>query len=169
MVARHGWLRDFDVVYSAHLSPYGAVPAALQHSPNTEVSVHVLHLTGDQLAAIHATEPNYLLCRLEGIRLELDDGGRLEEVDAHLTRWGCLSVNGAERALSAVRARGRAFAQLGEEAVLGAVRDQLAPDQDLDEFIADGTADPLCQKDRSTALSEQGLRFAWSAWQRLEG
>ena len=26
-------LREFDVVYSAHISPYGAVPATLQRSP----------------------------------------------------------------------------------------------------------------------------------------
>jgi hypothetical protein len=53
------WLHDFDVVYSAHISPYGAIPATLQSSPGTAARVAVLHLTPEQLRLVSATEPNY--------------------------------------------------------------------------------------------------------------
>ena len=50
---------DFDVVYSAHVSPYGAVPATLIESPGTTAPVFVLHPTPEQHALLTASEPNY--------------------------------------------------------------------------------------------------------------
>ncbi len=156
----HGWLHDFDVAYSAHLSPYGAVPATLQHSPGTQVSVHVLHLDDRQLAAIESAEPNYRLVRLADISLDLDGGGRLESVDAYLSRHGCLAVKGAERALSAIRARRRRFPAADAASILAAVRDRLAPTDDLDAFILDGVADPALQRRRTAVLRADARPFA---------
>ena len=165
----HGWLRDFDVVYSAHVSPYGAIPATLQHSPGTEVSVHVLHLDERQLDAIDAAEPNYQLVRLEGISLELDGGhGRLEAVDAYVSRHGCLAVEGRECALAALRARGRTFAARDHEATLTAVRDRLASGQDLETFILGGLADPALQAQRTAQLRADARPFAWRRWRPVE-
>src|SRR6478752_8024087 len=56
-------LEDFDVVYSAHVSPYGAVPATLMESPGAVAPVFVLHPTAEQGALLTATEPNYDLVR----------------------------------------------------------------------------------------------------------
>ena len=165
----HGWLRDCDVVYSAHLSPYGAVPATLQHSPGTEVSVHVLHLDDRQLAAIDVAEPNYRLVRLEGISLELDgDHGRLEAVDAYISRHGCLVLEGGECALGAIRARGRVFPARGHEATLAAVRDRLAPGEELEGFILGGLADPALLARWTARLRSDARAFAWPRWRPLE-
>jgi hypothetical protein len=169
VAAVHGWLREFDVVYSAHLSPYGAVPATLQHSPGAEVSVHVLHLDDRQLAAIDTAEPNYRLVRLEDICIDLDGRPQLEGVDAYLSRHGCLAVEGAECALSAVRARGRAFAACEQEAMLAAVRDRLAPREDLDTFILGGVDDPALQGRRTAALRADARAFAWPGCRALGG
>jgi hypothetical protein len=50
-------LQGFDVVYSAHVSPYGAVPATLLESPGTTAPVFVLHPTPEQLALLTVSEP----------------------------------------------------------------------------------------------------------------
>ena len=116
------WLHDFDVVYSAHISPYGAVPATLQRSPGTAVRVAVLHLTPEQLTLLSATEPNYEPSILEDVRCELADGTVRSQLSAYLGRHGCLLVDGAEVALVAVPARDRRFAEMSEPQVLEHVR-----------------------------------------------
>jgi len=45
-------LHGFDVVYSAHVSPYGAVPATLLESPGTVAPVFVLFPTAEQHALL---------------------------------------------------------------------------------------------------------------------
>jgi hypothetical protein len=67
-------LEGFDVVYSAHVSPYGAIPATLRKSPGTTAPVFVLHPTPVQ----HAV-------RSSGRTLpELDQPAILDRVRAHL-------------------------------------------------------------------------------------
>jgi hypothetical protein len=102
-------LDDFDVVYSAHISPYGAVPATLQRSPGTAVTVFVAYPTPEQLRLLSATEPNYELRRLTRIVCRLDIGETLAEVDAYLSRHGCLLAGETEIALAAIPARDRVF------------------------------------------------------------
>ncbi|HSK49355.1 MAG TPA: hypothetical protein VK889_02550 [Solirubrobacterales bacterium] len=104
-------LRDLDAVYSAHVSPHGAVPATLHASPGTTVTVFVAYPDPEQLGALTATEPNYELTRLRRLDLELDDGGRVAELDAYLSRHGPLLVDGTPLALAAIEAFGRRFPQ----------------------------------------------------------
>lgn len=160
----HGRLRGFDVVYSAHLSPYGAVPGTLWPSAGTDVDVHVLHVSVEQVATLRATEPNYELRRLGGLDLVLDGDGparaaATDALDAFVSRHGALAIAGAPVALAAVRARGRALDELGEEAVLALVRDRLAPGVDLDAFVRAGVADPALQARRTAVLRADALRL----------
>ena len=82
---------DFDVVYSAHISPYGAIPATLQRSPGTDVRVHVdLHdrrpdrgHLGDRAELRSASCSRTLSVRIEG-------GEELNEISAYISRHGCL-------------------------------------------------------------------------------
>lgn len=115
-------LHDFDVVYSAHVSPYGAVPATLLESPGTVVPVFVLHPTAEQRALLTATELNY----------DLAEAGGLE---AYRSKHGCLELDGSPVALAAIRSRGRTLPELDEPAVLERVRAQVAPELELEEFI----------------------------------
>lgn len=150
-----GWLHDFDVVYSAHISPYGAVPATLQRSPGTAVRVAVLHLTPEQLRLVSATEPNYEASVLEGVRCELARGAVETELNAYLSRHGCLLVEGAEVALVAVPARDRRFAEMSEPQVLEHVRAALAPEESIDSFVLTNVADPALAQERSARLDRR--------------
>lgn len=85
----HGWA----VVHSAHVSPYGQVPATIVAAPGAVADVHVL-LVADR-TALDATEPNYDRVRLTGIRLDVERLGRLDAVEAYVSRWGPVRVDGA--------------------------------------------------------------------------
>jgi hypothetical protein len=115
-------LRDFDVVYSAHVSPYGAVPATLVKSPGTVAPVFVLHPTAEQHALLTATELNYDLVRIG-------------EAQAYRSKHGCLEFYGSPVALAAIRSHGRILPELDQPAVLERVRAQLAPELELEEFV----------------------------------
>ncbi len=128
-------LRDFDVVYSAHVSPYGSVPATLRRSPGTEVRAFIAYLTDEQLRLVSATEPNYELARFDRPSCALETGDAPPELWAYVSRHGCLLLDGSEVALAEVAARGRHFLELDQRQVLGQARDILAPGRDLASFV----------------------------------
>jgi hypothetical protein len=128
-------LRDFDVVYSAHVSPYGSVPATLRRSPGTEVRAFVAYLTGEQLRLVSATEPNYELARFDRPSCALERGDAPPELWAYVSRHGCLLLDRGEIAVAEIEARGRRFPALGQPRVLEHVRDILAPGRDLGSFV----------------------------------
>lgn len=154
-----GWLHDFDVVYSAHISPYGAVPATLQRSVGTAVRVAVLHLTPEQLRLVSATEPNYEPTHLEGLHCELAGGETKSGLAVYLSKHGCLLVDGAEAALVAVPARGRRFDELSEPQVLEHVRSTLCSEESIDAFVLTNVADPALAQARSAQLPRRPLSF----------
>jgi hypothetical protein len=120
-------LEGFDVVYSAHVSPYGAVPATLIESPGTTAPVFVLHPTAEQRALLTASEPNYDLVEIDGTA-------------AYRSKHGCLQLDGSPVALAAVRSSGRALPELDEPAILERVRGHLEPELSLEEFVRDCVA-----------------------------
>ncbi|HEY6551024.1 MAG TPA: hypothetical protein VIY71_07490 [Solirubrobacterales bacterium] len=151
------WLRDFDVVYSAHISPYGAVPAALQRSPGTVARVHVAYMTSEQLVLVSATEPNYEPTVLSAVECRLDDGKEEAQLSAYISRHGCLLVNGSEVALSAVQATGRRFTELSEPQVLEYVRALACPAESLETFVLANVTDPELAGTRTAQLPRRAL------------
>ncbi len=133
------WLWEHDVVYSAHLSTYGAVPAALRHVAGTLVQVAVTWLTDEQLAAMHKTElpnGNYDYVQMSGIRLETEHGETLTTAHAYLSRRGHLAADdGQAMALAEIDASGRRLRALTQRQALDHVRTAVAPHQDLDDFV----------------------------------
>jgi hypothetical protein len=115
-------LEGFDVVYSAHVSPYGAVPATLIESPGTTAPIFVLHPTAEQRALLTASEPNYDLVEVDGIA-------------AYRSKHGPLKLDDLPVALAAVRSRGRTLPELDEPAMLERVRTHLEPQLSLEEFV----------------------------------
>jgi hypothetical protein len=144
-------LEDFDVVYSAHVSPYGAVPATLQVSAGTVAPVFVAYPTAAQERALTATEPNYELSTLRGAGLRVDRVGVLDAVDVYFSRHGCLALDGSEVALAAVASANRRLPALDEVEVLERVRHILAPELDLAAFVASGL-DPGLAAARTAVL-----------------
>jgi hypothetical protein len=143
-------LGGFDIVYSAHISPYGAVPATLQRSTGTTVPVFVAYPTPEQEELLAATEPNYELHRFHDpdLRTEL---GPVESLDAYVSRHGCLTLDGSEVALAAIEAAERHFPSLGEVEVLERVRQILAPELALERFVA-SSLDPGLAAARTAVL-----------------
>jgi hypothetical protein len=135
-------LDEFDVVYSSHLSPYGAVPATLLESPGTTVTVFVAYPTEQQRRLLSATEPNYEPQSLAGISCRFDDGTELDRLDAFRSRHGPLRLDGMPVALSAIPASGRALPDLSEPDVLERVRSKHFPGLSLEQMIGatDGTS-----------------------------
>jgi hypothetical protein len=115
-------LRDYDVVYSAHVSPYGAVPATLLERPGTVAPVFVLYPTAEQHALLTATELNYDLVTIG-------------DVEAYRSKHGCLELDGSPVALAPVCSRGRNLPELDQPAVLERVRARLQPELTLEQFV----------------------------------
>jgi hypothetical protein len=150
-------LRDFDVVYSAHVSPYGAVPATLRRSPGTEVRAFIAYLTRDQLGLISATEPNYELAKLDrpSCTLDLDDAAA--ELNVYVSRHGCLSIASGEVAVAAIEAYGRVFPAMSQKEILEHVRRRLCPEEPLARFIALTAAHPDTAREHTRQLRETAL------------
>jgi hypothetical protein len=133
-VALHGW----DVVYSAHVTRYGAVPAAVVASPATAASVHLVFPDDEQLAALAATEgQNYRLEQLADFTAELADirGQGPREIDAFISVHGPLLLDGSPVALAAIPARDRVFTELSMPEMLDRVRAAIHPELSLTEFV----------------------------------
>ena len=132
-VALAGW----DVVYSAHVTRYGAVPAAVVASPGTVASVHLVFPNDEQLAALAATEgANYRLERLADFTAELEIGGAgPREIDAFIGVHGPLLLDGSPVALAAIPASGRVFPSLTTPEMIDRVRAAIHPDLTLREFV----------------------------------
>lgn len=115
-------LRDFDVVYSAHVSPYGAIPATLARSPGTEVRAFIAYLTAEQLDLVSATEPNYNLARFDRPSCTLERGAAPAELNVYLSKHGALLIDGREVALSEVPAEGRHLREMTQRQIQERVR-----------------------------------------------
>ena len=95
IAALAGTLRGWAIVHSDHVSPYGAVPATLVRQEGAVAAVHVLLLDDRARAeSLDVSEPNYDRVRLTGLELEVERLGRLDAVDAYISKWGPLYVHG---------------------------------------------------------------------------
>jgi len=133
-------LTGFDVVYSAHIARYGAIPATLGYRPGVKVEVSVLYLDGPPLERLDASEAigvNYERRRFERLEMTVDGLGALATADAYISLHGCFDPgDGMALALSAVPASGRDLPSASAVEALNMARQQLDRDILLDDFIA---------------------------------
>lgn len=127
-------LGGFEVVYSAHVSPYGAVPATLVESPGTVAPVFILHPTPEQHALLTASEPNYNLVELP-VPLAMRTETATRQMEGYRSRHGPLELDGSPVALTAIKSSGRTLPELDEPAILERVRTRLEPHLSLEAFI----------------------------------
>jgi len=163
-------LFDFDVVYSAHFSPYGSIPATLQYSPKTVVEIFVTYLTESQLTHMHETESlgiNYGFGKLSNIKLVLENSITLHEILTYLSLHGCLFINNTYIALSAVNARNRIFPSMDEVEVLTLVKNIINKDKDLDTFILENIKNPEIKEERIKYLKRMSRGFSYKQWVNL--
>jgi hypothetical protein len=156
LAAVRGSLGGFDVVYSAHVSAYGAVPATLWRSEGAELPVFVLFLTQAQAQAVAATEPNYELERLEGARCALGELSDPTGLSAYISRHGPLLRGGAPLAVAEIDTRGRTLPALGQRAAIEAVRRTVRPAWPLERFIVESASRPELPPRWTAALRSNG-------------
>jgi hypothetical protein len=153
------WLHDYDVVYAAHVTAYGALASTLQAAPGCRVRVALTWLDEAQLERMHATEGNYSYGMLAGARLEAEAGPPVHggEVTMYLADHGCLSHGGRPVSLAAVPAAGRRHAALSQTAMQEEVRRRLAPARALDDFILESVADAGARSRRAATLRADAI------------
>lgn len=140
-----GWLADYDVVYSAHITQYGAVASTLQHSPGSRVRIAINWLTETQLTRMHETEgpSTYQYGRMTSLSLSLEAGpaASLAEAFIYFSRNGCLARDGRPVGMAAVTTEQRSHAPLGQVEALTHVRDRYRASADLDRMILEAIRD----------------------------
>jgi hypothetical protein len=155
---QRGWLADHDVVYSAHFASYGSLPAALRHVEGTSVSVAVNWLDDEQLEIMHGTEwDHYHYARLTGISLRLAEGEELGEAYAYLCFSGHTVRDGEPIALAEVAAENRRHDALGQLDALALMRDRLAPDAELVDFVSGHIGDAELRVARTGQLGDAAI------------
>lgn len=147
-------LRDHAVVYSAHFTAYGSLPATLAPQPGAVAWVFVTWLTAPQLAAMHASEG--LGERYDFV--ELGDGAAVDEVrgplrvGAYLSRAGALAHRRLPIRLAEIPATGCRLPALTQRAALRWAHARLAPRTEFTAFVYRLVIDAGFRKASSAAL-----------------
>jgi hypothetical protein len=146
-------LRGFDVVYSAHVSPRGAIPATLHPCDGTEATVFVLLLDQAQLRLVDERERNYRRQPLgDPAALRVEGDFRSAGAYAYLSKHGALDCGGEPCAVAAAApTSGRSFGEMTESEVLAEAARRLGVDESPDEFIA-SSLDPAAAAERTAVL-----------------
>jgi len=169
------WLADYDVVYSAHVTQYGAIAANLQHLPGGRVEVYVTWLSAAQLDRMHETElggENYHYGAMTEIELTLETGPQamLSAAYVYLSTRGCLTDEPSRPVgLTAVAAERRGHGALAQEAAIALVRDRHRPGTDLDLHILATIRDQALRRDLIAEMAEHALPAAAPHFHILEG
>lgn len=150
-------LRDFDTVFSAHITSYGSIAATLHPAAGATVNLFVNWLDDAQLDAMHPTElghDNYIFARLTNIDLNIEHGPTLSEVYFYRGNIGAYAPDGEPVPLAEVSAPGRKWQAMSQREVQSHLRALLAEDQTVDDFVLSSIAD-VEERARRRALMEK--------------
>lgn len=159
-----GVLEGFDIVFSSHFGPSGAIPAALQADQQSAAEVFIAFLTPAQAEVMHATEPNYHFAQLWGLSFAFENGATLDRLFSYVTRHGILSLEQQEYAVADVRARNRTMPAKTEEQILELVRSTYWADEDFETFVYRNATEPETAKYRTDVLKKTAAAFNWKRW-----
>lgn len=156
------WLEHHDVVYSAHFTTYGALPAMLRPTPGVRVEVAITWLTPAQLTRMHETEGphNYHFRALTGVGVTAAGVGEITRAYAYFGRRGAFAPAGQAVGLAAIPAEGRTIPALDQPAILDRARDRLAPDAELDRFLLQTIACRITRAARNERLGRLAVGTA---------
>lgn len=156
-------LCDFDVVYSAHITSYGAVPAMLQVSPGARVELAITWLDERQLGIMHKSEvaaANYFFAAVEDVVLETQSGGVYDVAYAYVgTRGHLQHSDGGAIALAAVTCEGRQYSEMTTADALEIVRTRHAENQTPEEFILEMVNDIEKRRRLTDLLARHAVPF----------
>jgi len=160
-------LKDFDVVYSAHITAYGSVAATLHQAPGVTVSLFVNWLDDRQLERMHETElpnENYEYGRLTGIEPLPETGPCVDDLYVYNSRRGVFAPEGEPIGLDEVPARNRYWPSRTQPEIQTLVRDHVAPGKPIEDFIGESVTDGKMRQQRSEKLAGGALRFSYSGY-----
>lgn len=159
------WLNDFDVVYAAHITSYGAVPAMLQRAAGVRVEIAVTWLDEDQLPVMHDSEmavANYVYARLNDVELSLDGGEVRDHAYCYVgTRGHLLSDRREALSLLAVHGECRSSPGISTGEALELVRARVAPGMGEDEFIFRLVGDHSYRQSITENISADAVPFGY--------
>lgn len=156
-----GQLADFDIVYAAHISSYGAVPSMLQCAPGVSVSLFVNWLDDLQLEKMHATEGNYHFAEIENVRLRLEGGRERNTAFLYVARLGHYVHEAGPVSLKAIPAEGRTTRAHDTAEMLRIVQQRLAQDGDHDEFVLRLADDAAFRRGCIDRIAEDSIAFGY--------
>ncbi len=157
-------LEEFDVVYAASFTRYGAVPAMLQHVPGVAVEIAVTWLDEAELEHMNGTEigaANYHYAALEDVRLTLASGEVLETVYTYVGTRGHFTHDGGPVPLKAVKSSGRRHAPRTTAEMLVLLHDLLGGGGAVEDFIHRLVSDDGFRRGRADALALHATPFAY--------
>lgn len=156
-------LEDFDTVYSAHITGYGSIAAALHPSPGTRVTLYVNWLDAAQMARMHTTElgnENYVFARLDGIKIKTELGLDLTSVHFYRSNAGTYAPDGNPVPLTEVAAVSRLWPARNQRTIQSQVHRKTAPALGFEDFIL-SSIDDAPERHRRTSVMRQGaITFA---------
>jgi hypothetical protein len=157
------WLAGYDIVYSAHVTRYGAIASTLRHAPGCRVRIAVTWLDPEQLAYMHKTEGFYSYGSLTGAAMEVEEGPRPALSKAYVYRGdhGCLLREGRPLGLAAAEGEGRPHETLTQEEVLALVHARHRVAGDLDSHILLTIRDREARARVLESLSREALHEDW--------
>lgn len=153
-------LPGFDVVYSARLTSYGAIPAALAPSKGTVLETFVTYLTKRQLRVMHKTEVSataYQFGELRGLNAMIDRVGVAERLYVYRSQTGALARDGGMVAYEEVTAQNRTLLAVAHPEMLAMVHGDLDGAGGLDDFIRNVTGDGEARLAHSATLGEAAI------------
>lgn len=132
------WLQGYAVVFSAHFSSYGALPATLHPWPGARTRLCVTWLDAEQLERMHQSEgagERYDYVELEALELGVDGHGAVARAGAYLSTRGPLAQDGRPVRLAEVITQGCNLPAYSQPAMLRRVHRLLAPDESYVAFM----------------------------------
>jgi hypothetical protein len=160
-------LKDFDTVYSAHITAYGSIAATLFAVPGTTVTLFVNWLDEAHLRRMHETElgnENYEFGKLTGIELDVEFGSSMSEVSLYHGLRGIYAPNGNPIPLAEVKTINRQHDDMTQHQVLTHIRDRLSPEAELEEFVREAATDRAVRQSRTESIGEGRLIFSYEGY-----
>lgn len=148
-------LKDWTVVYSAHFTGYGSIPATLAHCPGSRTRAFVTWLDDDDLAIMHASEAI-------GVNYEYANGAEIEAIDRHgepmaidgfyRSILGPLFIQRSPIRLAAIPSTGTNWPRLSQRALLSVAAKILLPGEPAQAFIRRVIEDPSFRRQATLGL-----------------
>jgi hypothetical protein len=131
-----GKLKNYDVVYAAFSSPYGAIPATIEQDEGTTVEVWANFLDEKQMELMDKTEgreKSYWLVKID-TEIILENGERFSPIYSYLATSGVLSHKENPLRFTGINADDKKFKDMTEIEVLKVLYSKLSTVQKFESF-----------------------------------